>query len=64
LYDKRSDKLADMDVDEVSKEELRTQRRLVEELRDEYTTKQSKEAIREIVQSGENKAFKASQKEV
>ena len=64
LYDKESDKLADMDVDEVSREELRAQRRLVEELRDEYTTKQSKEAIREIVQSGENKVFKASQKEV
>ena len=63
LYDQESDKLADMDVDEVSKEELRSQRRLVEELRDEYTTKQSKEAIREIINSGENKTFMASQKE-
>jgi hypothetical protein len=62
LYDQEYDKLLDMDPDDVSPEELRAQKRLVKELDDEYRTKYSKEAIREVVQSSENKAFKAEQK--
>jgi len=63
LLDQEREKLRDMDPDVVTKEELRTQQRLVDELSDEYGSKSHSESIREIVQSSENKAFKAEQKE-
>ena len=63
LLDQEREKLMDIDPDVVSKEELRNQQRLVNELSDEYSTKSHAESIREIVQSGENKAFKVAQKD-
>jgi len=63
LLDQEREKLRDMDPDEVSREELRNQQRLVDELGDEYGTKSHSESIRDIVQSGENKSFKVAQKE-
>jgi hypothetical protein len=63
LLDQEREKLMDIDPDVVSKEELRNQQRLVNELSDEYSTKSHAESIRDIVQSGENKAFKVAQKD-
>ena len=63
LLDQEREKLMDIDRDEASPEELRNQQRLVNELSDEYSTKSHSEAIRDIVQSSENKAFKVAQKE-
>ena len=63
LLDQEREKLMELDPDEASKEELRNQQRLVNELSDEYSTKSHSEAIRDIVQSSENKAFKVAQKE-
>ena len=62
LLDQEREKLMDMDPDEVSKEELRNQKRLVNELSDEFSNKSHKESIQDIVQSSENKAFKVAQK--
>jgi len=63
LLDEEREKLMDLDPDIASREELRSQQRLVNELSDEYSTKSHSESIRDIVQSGENKAFKLAQKE-
>jgi hypothetical protein len=63
LLDQEREKLMDIDRDEASPEELRNQQRLVNELSDEFSTKSHSEAIRDIVQSSENKAFKVAQKE-
>lgn len=64
LLDQEREKLRNMDPDEATRKELYDQQRLVDELIDEHGDKSRRENINEIIQSSDNKAFKAEQKEI